>query len=123
MPSAYFRALAKAYGLDEDYHYAWVITRDHLAEQERRENSMHKAEDDAVGTAGPGGTTDEMVEKARAEGVTFKLYDDDNILYYTGKILGDMEEEVVCYAPLSDFGEGYAGCTSVRYPGHPEWDC
>jgi hypothetical protein len=99
--------------------YAWIITHDLLADP---------ATDDsyAVGIMGPKQAPDDLVARVKAgEGHTFKLYDDDGIHYYTGRLLttGDPADEQYCYAPLQDFGEGWAGCVEVRWPGHSNWDC
>ncbi len=59
-------------------------------------------------------------------GHRFRLYDDDGTLYYSGIAACNAEDEGsedVCYAPLGDFGCGYAGATEVRWDGHPEWNC
>lgn len=110
--------------------YAWVIDKDHLAEEQLQTGG--KVDDYAVGIVGPSAAPDRMVERLHGmdpgepgwETFTFELYDDDNILYYTGRMITDEgPSEPACAGPLSDFGLGYAGCTSVRYPGHPDMDC
>lgn len=138
--------------------YGWIIDRDHLAEAERLNSGKH--EDNAKGTVGPrdipdwmnlvlappphttDNTQQDKIKALREHGgktFRFKLYDDDNILYYSGRMITDEFEcngwgqhpwdcnhqptEAACYSPLRDFGMGYAGCTSVRYPGHPDMDC
>ncbi len=97
--------------------YAWIITKDHIAEG---------IEDSDVGVCGPresNGEADDLV--ADGEGRLFRMYDDDGILYYTGRLYDTTGEygEAACYAPLGDFGMPNAGCTSVKYHGHPEMDC
>jgi hypothetical protein len=97
--------------------YAWIITRDHLADE---------GEQGDAGITGPSGAPGELVAQLDAgKGYTFRLYDGDGILYYTGRQVtkGRMGGERLCYAPLGDFGMGWAGCTSVCWQGHPEWDC
>lgn len=49
----------------------------------------------------------------KGEGTHFKLYDDDGILYYTGKFLGDADSEEA-FEPL-DWAGSYAGCTYIKY--------
>lgn len=94
--------------------YAWVITEDYL--------------EDGTGDAGikgPSDAPDDLLAQLDAgKGHTFRLYDDDGILYYTGRLVTStsMDEEEHTYAPLRDFGQGWAGCAAVRWPGHPEWD-
>ena len=97
-------------------NYAWVITKDYLAET---------PEEDDSGITGPSDASDEMLEEVKSgKGHIFRLYDDDGILYYKGRLLtyGDMTDGI-CFAPLDDFGAGWAGCTEVRWQGHPEWNC
>jgi hypothetical protein len=98
--------------------YAWIITADHITEPDD--------ETYAVGVIGPHDAPDELVEAVKkGKGHVFRLYDDDQILYYTGRLItadGEMDEEE-CYAPLGDFGMGYAGCVIVKWPGHSGWDC
>ena len=43
----------------------------------------------------------------------FKLYDDDDDLYYSGRFWGDEDSEEA-FAPL-DWGSRYAGCTRIDY--------
>jgi hypothetical protein len=87
---------------------SWVITKDHLG-------------DGAEGTIGPSITT-LTAEEIKAKGVHFKMYDDDNELYYEGYcIFRDGEEG---FYPLEDFGEPNAGCTGIKYrnkDGTYEW--
>ena len=45
----------------------------------------------------------------------FSLYDDDEVLYYKGVIVGDYDG----FEPLDDFGMPNAGCTGIKYEG--EW--
>jgi hypothetical protein len=94
-------------------NYAWIITKDHLDE----------GNGDA-GISGPSDASDEMLASLEAgKGHTFYLYDDDGERYYTGRLVADEMDEEACYAPLGDFGAGWAGCTEVRWHGHSEWDC
>ncbi len=63
--------------------------------------------------------------KERMDGpYPFELFDDDRELYYRGQIwfAGEPGEEEDVFLPL-EWGTYDAGCTYVRYPGHPEWDC
>lgn len=97
--------------------YVWIIDTDHLADDGGNGDA---------GITGPHDASDELLTRLGAgEGHTFDLYDHDGNHYYTGRLLtdGDMAEERHCFAPLNDFGTGWAGCTDVRWPGHPEWDC
>lgn len=102
--------------------YGWVIEKDHLADDDEKS---------AAGITGPSEAPDELlVAVQERKGHVFKLYDDDGELYYTGRLLTNHEsdspfalEEHEAFAPLDDFGMGWAGCTLVRWPGHSEWDC
>ena len=107
--------------------YGWLITRDHLNED------SHHPEDESseVGIMGPWNISPDFREKFEEykgfleKGVTppyikgqrtFKMYDDDGILYYTGIILGEVEGD----EPLRDFGGPNAGCVLIKYPRYPE---
>lgn len=111
--------------------YVWVIT--HVNTKELGNDMAEE-----VGVAGPWGATPEMVEKAKAEGVTFRMRDDDDTWYYRGKLwfpqiekptaveagegwrpthlcqgMGGTEHQE--FGPLSDFGEPNAGCVHIDY--------
>lgn len=108
--------------------YAWMIDKDHLADDGER---------GAVGTIGPlrpeparrlldllSPTLTPKGYYADCELYTFEMYDGDGELYYTGRLVTDEgKSEDACYSPLGDFGMPGAGCTDIRYPGHPEMDC
>lgn len=69
--------------------------------------------DGEAGIAGPRNmhpTLKKLLTHA-GEGTEFRMYDDDGIHYYTGRIVGDYEG----FEPLDDFGMGNAGCTDIRY--------
>lgn len=118
--------------------YAWIITKDHLAECEGHEStdgpignvvycdgSCNRGE---AGITGPSTATEEDLARLKAgKGDTFKMYDDDGELYYTGRLVVSGEtthdDEEACIGPLDDFGMPNAGCTEIRWPGHPERNC
>ena len=94
--------------------YAWMITKDHIT----REGS------NAAGLVGPSGTTIEAIKALNAISViaieelplnceAFRMYDDDNTLYYEGLIIGDRDTDG--FEPLDDYGEPGAGCTRIDY--------
>ena len=108
--------------------YGWLITRDHLFE-----DSHGQADDigSEVGIMGPWNISPDFREKFEEyksfleKGVTppyikgqktFKMFDDDGILYYTGIILGEAEGD----EPLRDFGGPNAGAVLIKYPRYPE---
>lgn len=75
------------------------------------------------GVSGPSDAPDHLLAALnRGEGVTFKMYDDDNIHYYTGKIVADGDVRDYANRPLIDFGTPNAGAVFIRYPHHPEWN-
>ena len=81
--------------------YGWIITRDHLDGKD-------------VTVKGPGGLAPELEAKLdKGEGEAFKIYDDDNELYYTGKIVGDYDG----FEPLDDFCTPDSGCTAIKIDG------
>ena len=52
-------------------------------------------------------------ETITANKATFKLYDDDGELYYSGEIYGDYDG----FEPLDDFGAPNDGCTAIKIDG------
>lgn len=107
--------------------YVWVITH---------HNADAFEEEGVIGTAGPYNATPEMIERAKRDGVTFRMLDDDGIWYYRGKLWfpgitkpevksypeyrnpiclgmnGDEEQE---FGPLNDFGMPNAGATEIQF--------
>lgn len=105
-------AFAQLLKQEEGEPYGWIITKDHLY----RPSSSDK---DEAGTMGPSWISEELKAQLLAgEGREFRMYDDDNELYYTGKILtpespeGGGDED---FGPLDDFGRPNAGATEIRY--------
>lgn len=91
--------------------YAWRITTDHLWEP-------GDLVDDEAGTTGPSDAPEDLLAQLEAgKGTTFKMYDDDGELYYTGRILHAVEnpDADADFGPLWDFGTPNAGCTEIRY--------
>jgi hypothetical protein len=79
--------------------YAWIITKD-------------KINSDDVGTTGPASINIELEKSLKAgTGTEFKMFDDDQTLYYEGLIVGDYTG----FEPLDDFGMPNAGCTEIAY--------
>ncbi len=72
------------------YKNSFVITQNNLDELKADEKSVKKA-------------------KSRGYNLFFKLYDDDDILYYSGYLHEDEEDE---FAPL-DWAMNEAGCTRI----------
>ena len=99
---------------------AWLITRDYLYSSEAGE------EYGEIGTVGPSNAPEMLISiLKRGGGITFIMRDDDGIPYYSGRATwdSDTDPEDGAYGPLGDFGMPNAGCTSIEYPHHPEYDC
>lgn len=112
--------------------YGWVITKDHLADDEERKNGETAEE-----VMGPGGI-DPAIEKALGGEKdpaihlhTFRMYDDDGILYYTGRagwaadteLYNGAPHEDILVGPLRDFGTPNAGAVLIKWEGQPRWTC
>lgn len=69
-------------------------------------------EDSELGTSGPSNISQEMTELlSEGSGEKFKMFDDDGIWYYTGRIVGDYDG----FEPLYDFGMPNAGASNIEY--------
>lgn len=100
------KELAMKYAL-----YAWIIDKDHI----------DAGQDD--GRTGPRNISPLMEQMLKAEpkcGIAFRMRDDDDELYYEGRILLSLEDPDAFdgqeqFAPLDDFGMPNAGCTTIEY--------
>ena len=96
--------------------YAWIITKDDIAEGDA---------DSSVGVTGPRDITEQQEFLLRkGEGRTFYLYDDDKLLYYTGRAIHDGTsdgEYGIDFGPLDDFGLPNAGCTLIKWEGDKDF--
>lgn len=83
----------------------WIVTKDYIGS-----DTVGEVRD--VSVVGPRSVSDELAARLCAgEGVRFKMYDDDNELYYEGRAINcDFE-------PLDDYGTPNAGATSIWYAG------
>lgn len=102
-------------------NYGWIITVDHLSD------SLGDLPSE-VGTIGPRDIPAEIEEQlAAGKGHTFRMYDDDGELYYTGKAIlpsgDDSDNEDWLVAPLRDFGSPNAGAVLIKWHGKPDWTC
>lgn len=79
----------------------WIITRDHLEECD-------------IEVYGPNGVTKKDTEECT---IPFRLYDDDDVLYYEGK----MSEDCEGFEPLDHFGMPNAGCTWIETFENGKW--
>lgn len=101
--------------------YAWIITKDHIPNPEAPEGSYQNAR----GLTGPADAPHELLENlAAGQGDTFRMYDDDQEIYYTGRGLSvdDEWDDNACFGPVYDFGRPNAGAIWIRWQGHPERD-
>lgn len=80
-------------------NYYWVIEKDEM-------------ETDSVGTKGPSSATPQTANEAE-----FRMLDDDENVYYYGRIFGDYEG----FEPLDDFGMPYSGCVDIQYKEDGKW--
>jgi hypothetical protein len=101
--------------------YAWIIDTDHLADDGSRGDAG------MVGPRDANGGTKEALSRNYSHHHQFRMFDDDQELYYTGTLFwnGDAanpSEEYV-YGPLGDYGMPGAGCVLIAYTDKPEWDC
>ncbi len=104
-------ALARFEELNPAPDYAWIITKDLLADTSEPEGTNLNA----VGVMGPGSITPEQEAQLLArKGRAFRMYDDDGEHYYSGRFIGDDDSEDA-FGPLEDFGTPNAGCTRIDY--------
>ena len=93
--------------------YAWIITKDYFCDP-------REGDDSAVGVSGPRTATDEQIERAKKEGLDFRMFDDDNFLIYEGKYIGPDNESM--FGPLDDYGTPNFGCTYIKYRNGHKWE-
>lgn len=93
--------------------YYWIIDKDHIKDADKPAGTNANA----VGLTGPRNAVDTPPTTWGKH--QFKMYDDDNNLYYEGYLYFDPKfedrEPEVWFFPLEDFGEPNAGCTSIHY--------
>lgn len=98
--------------------YGWLITTDFHPDANSKPGTNYNAK----GVMGPNGITDQSAARLlNGEGHLFRLYDDDHILYYEGRFIGDHDSEDG-FGPLDDFGMPNAGCTSIEYYRNGGWE-
>jgi hypothetical protein len=85
--------------------YAWIIDVDYVDS------------DADVGLTGPRNAPEVLLKRLKAgEGERFELWDDDDELYYVGRILYLDPDTPGGNEPLDDFGMPNAGATEICYP-------
>ncbi len=87
--------------------YGWDIYEDFISDV-----VPNKAK--AVEVFGPSGISDENVKRLKdGQGDEFELYDDDDILYYKGRLIGD----ATGFEPVDDYGLPNAGAVHTKMDG------
>lgn len=106
-------------------NYAWVYDTDHIGSDYAEPNNSDK------GLMGPRDMKPELRERLdKGEGRKFQIRDDDQELYYTGRIVFEdssleQEDELglpeEAFRPLWDYGTPGAGATEIRYKFNGTW--
>lgn len=92
---------------DPGAEYGWLIYESYI-----EDNAFETAT--PVQTMGPRGISDENEQKLNnGEGAEFELYDDDDMLYYKGRIIGDYTG----LEPCDDYGTPNAGAVHTKMDG------
>lgn len=115
--------------------YAWLIDRDytdHLAGVESRGHAHPTVPPgfDQVAILGPHNIHPTAEDALRdGQGTPFTLYDDDGVLYYSGRWFENIADEFTDIAcadlhddagdPLEDFGMPHAGAVRMDVEGKP----
>jgi len=87
--------------------YGWIIDQDFIDDNR-----------DDAGTTGPSGISKALEDDlAAGKGEKFRLFDDDDVLYYEGRLVGDY----VGFEPMDDYGTPNAGCTITKVLQGGEW--
>lgn len=82
--------------------YGWIIDKDVI-------DNGHS--NNLTGPNGISATIFNMLKNG--EGEPFRMLDDDRILYYEGRLIGD--DNTDGFEPLDDYGTPGAGCTIIQY--------
>lgn len=96
---------------------AFIIDKDHLA----AEDSILGSEYDCTGMVSAAFESDVIIlRNDKNVGRKFRMYDDDGILYYSGRYLENPEEnsdwiEWDEFQPLDSFGTPNAGAVRIDY--------
>jgi hypothetical protein len=93
--------------MEDGAEYGWLIDESYI-----EEDTFGKPT--TIEVFGPSGISHENVESLkRGEGASFELYDDDDILYYKGRIIGSFSG----LEPMEDFGMPNAGAVHTKMDG------
>jgi hypothetical protein len=94
--------------------YAWMIDKDYI--------DSEGAKGEPVQVFGPRTATEEqMARLQKGEGRAFRIYDDDGIRYYSGRIVDSDRGSETDFGPLDDYGTPNAGATEIRYFDKGKW--
>ena len=88
--------------------HGWMITKDHLDGQDA----------EVCGPSNINSAT--MTRLINGGGEKFRMYDDDGILYYSGRMIHD--DDTDGFEPLDDFGGPNSGCTRLDYLSNGQWE-
>jgi len=89
----------------------WIVNKDYTEVYDGKTYSE-------VSITGPSGC--ELTEKELLKGHAFRMFDVDNVLYYSGFFVGDKTSEDA-FMPLENYGTPNAGCTSIQYKEGRKW--
>jgi hypothetical protein len=93
--------------MPEFAEYGWLIYEDFTEDFDSKEPAT-------VEVVGPSGCSDENEQKLKdGQGDEFELYDDDDILYYKGRIIGGYTG----LEPCDDYGTPNAGAVHTKMDG------
>lgn len=101
--------------------YAWVVDKDYISDETPVDDWGKLSAAVAVDVCGPSDATDAQIERARSEGKAFRMYDDDGILYYSGRCWTAEPDSEELFGPLDDYGMPNAGAVVIKYREGNRW--
>lgn len=81
--------------------FGWIVDKDYTSFKGAKSVSVY----------GPRNMT-ATPEEIKTLGIHFEMYDDDDILYYSGYVLADGDHNELM--PLDHYGMPNAGCTKIK---------
>lgn len=108
---------------DDEAGYAWVIFKSWIdgkldTTTNRNSGFVHPVQ---VDIGGPSNASQAMFELVNTRGKLFRIYDDDGVLYYEGRVYYAPDCNEDYGNPLEDWGTPGAGATSLRYYEDGKW--
>lgn len=97
----------------------WIVTKDYVDNFDGSGEFDPKKQLKEVTVIGP--RKCELTKEELLQGHPFKMYDDDDNLYYEGFYVGDKTSEGA-FDPLDHYGTPNAGCTKIFYKKGNKWD-